>query len=390
MSLFVSVSCPPKGEGNRQRGTRPACTGRLPVSQCKMRLKPTNILESIQSRRESCRSISELLFNKSLTIDGQNAELLVGLSKRIEYCNRADNIWFAKATADTLVNKSFTPSGRLWRCNSKLCSDCLAHQSQRNRKQLRELIKNVQLEKNERWYFVTFTIPNPDLLLVEVRSIVNRAWELFRKRKMSVALFRGGSKSEEFTITPNGIHYHLHCLFVSKWMQFNECRRNWSECVETSFAEHERIYKCPTSDGMLQVKIKTVQPTMSCINELCKYVTKSNSWKSLPINDLIEIAKIRRWNRMFEMFGCLAVRNLGSETAIPPIVHTRLITDAKRRQRPSYWMDQVEFCGVVQYLSDLRMQISRRRLDSIIEISSFYSDRHLIILNETFSASNCV
>jgi len=39
------------------------------------------------------------------------------------------------------------------------------------------------------------------------------------------------------------------------------------------------------------------------LQEVCKYVTKSESWDAVPDAHLVEIAEVERWPRLFEVFG---------------------------------------------------------------------------------------
>ena len=46
------------------------------------------------------------------------------------------------------------------------------------------------------------------------------------------------------------------------------------------------------------------QRLQNAVLEVCKYITKNDSWEKIPPTDLIEIASIKRFPRMFELFGC--------------------------------------------------------------------------------------
>jgi hypothetical protein len=41
----------------------------------------------------------------------------------------------------------------------------------------------------------------------------------------------------------------------------------------------------------------------TALQEVCKYVTKSESWLSVPDSQLVSIAEVKRWPRMFELLG---------------------------------------------------------------------------------------
>lgn len=304
---------------------------------------------------------------------------LFALAGRIQLCNHPSNSWFVQAAYPRENGKPADAVGRHWRCGSKLCPSCLARQSQLTRIKLRDALKK-QLPNSGRYHFITFTIPNPDLPLLETRSIVNYAWTLFRKRSLCASLIRGGVKSEEFTVTKNGFHYHLHCIFkTDDYIFYNEIRRNWTDCVETSFAAHGRVQmwqeskatrqkaidkwnaEHPHEKQILHNYIKTdcrqIHPTERSVQEVCKYVTKCDSWSKMNRSDLIEIALIARWCRMFELFGCFAERTPSKDSGTKrAVVHTGSLSDGASPSI-SYWRTQIEQIDAEVYLLDLETKI---------------------------------
>jgi hypothetical protein len=300
---------------------------------------------------------------------------LIALESRIKLCNSLENCYAIDGVTSETSFESYTLVSRFWRCGSKLCPSCLARQSWQTRKRLREALKRQRPRKGQRYYFLTFTIPNPDLSLVETRSIVNRAWSLFRKRSLCVSSVGGGSKSEEFTVTPNGFHYHLHCLWLSKWLLYNEVRRVWTDCVKQAFADHDRPFTCRTVDEMLNVVIKPVTPNDKTIFELCKYVTKCDSWSKIRKSDLAEIALIQRWSRMFEVFGSFREPSEVAESHDPSIVHTRSLSDGGSEPSLRYWRNQVREFGVERYRERLYMEYHAKATNTYYALRLQYPDK---------------
>jgi hypothetical protein len=305
---------------------------------------------------------------------------LRALAGRIQLCNDPSNTLVIKDAYSDFDRPPTDGLERAWRCNSKLCPSCLARQALLTRRKLREAISHQKLKRNERYTFATFTIPNPSLPLLETRSIVQYAWSLFRKRSLCVSLIRGGVKSEEFTTTPNGFHYHLHLLMISKWFLFDELRRTWTDCVIASFKEHERPFTIPTRDGMLYCVFKEVLPTERTIHELCKYVTKCDSWTKIRKRDLVEIALIRRWNRMFELFGSFAKRELPVPRSVPPIVHTKSLTDGSASPRSDYWRNVVEQIDPEIYLIQLEDRMEHFRNAKFKDLRIRFPDKTITTL----------
>jgi hypothetical protein len=254
-----------------------------------------------------------------------------GLANRIRVCNERENHWIGDELHNTETGELYAGNGNLWSCGSKLCPSCVAKASNRSRKELKLSLKNQKLLTGEMYQFITLTIPNPGLSLIQTRAVIDRIWTLFRKRDYFKQKVRGGSKSEEFTLTENGYHYHYHLLCVTRFLNFTEFRREWSGCIEIAFREFNLPCEFKTDDGLAMVKIKRLSSSVNglkgAIQEVCKYVTKSDSWEKLPQKDLIEIASIKRFWRMFEIFGSFrAQRNANVVLESPNVFITYLLT----------------------------------------------------------------
>ncbi len=266
-----------------------------------------NKREDVAESRVSFGHSSALALRDALRQGKVKDEEPWGLCYRIWTCSNPENHWVGDDLHNTETGELYAGNGNLWSCGSKLCPSCVAKASNRSRKELKLSLKNQKLMTGEMYQFITLTIPNPNLSLVQTRTILDRIWALFRKRDYFKQKVRGGSKSEEFTLTANGYHYHYHLLCVTRFLNFNEFRRAWTECIKTVFKEFNLPCEFKTDDGLAMVKIKRLSSSVNglkgAIQEVCKYVTKSDSWEKLPQKDLIEIASIKRFWRMFEIFG---------------------------------------------------------------------------------------
>jgi hypothetical protein len=254
-----------------------------------------------------------------------------GLCYRIWTCSDRENHWTGDDLHNTETGELYAGNGNLWSCGSKLCPACVAKASNRSRNELKLSLKNQKLLTGETYQFITLTIPNPNLSLVQTRTVLDRIWTLFRKRDYFKQKIRGGSKSEEFTLTENGYHYHYHLLCITRFLNYNEFRREWSDCIRIAFRELNLPCEFKTDDRLAMVKIKRLSSSVNglkgAIQEVCKYVTKSDSWEKLPPKDLIEIASIKRFWRMFEIFGSFRVqRNANVVLESPNVFVTYLLT----------------------------------------------------------------
>jgi hypothetical protein len=248
--------------------------------------------------------------------------LMRAQAERIKRCCSDDNL-FVGEDFHTSDGELFEGKGSLWACNSRLCPNCVGKLSKRNRRIIRYVIENQKLLVGENWYAVNFTLPNLDLKDVPlpfIADIMQAAWKRFsaletranKKLTWFQKTIRGGFKNCEFTYTENKIyHYHLHTLLVAKSRigrdNFIEIRRQWTKALVFAFAKFGIELKINSKDGLANVFVEkrkfNSRNRERTINELCKYVTKNESWREIPIEQLETIVAVPRFWRMFESFG---------------------------------------------------------------------------------------
>jgi hypothetical protein len=276
--------------------------------------------------------------------------LMMAQAARIEKCN-ADNNLFVGEDFHTADGELFEGRGSLWACNSRLCPNCVGKLSKQNRRIIRYVMENQKLLVGEDWYFTTFTMPNlnlKDLELPMIAQIMQTAWKRFstletrnnKKKSWFQKTIRGGFKNAEFTYTENdNYHYHLHTLLVAKnaiqGNKFLKIREHWTKALQFAFEKFGIAWECKTGNknfipalmsfmwakpkmslflnaqnttkffGLADVKVQKVDwmNREKTINELCKYVTKSDSWSKIPTEQLAQIVAVPRFWRMFESFG---------------------------------------------------------------------------------------
>lgn len=287
-------------------------------------------------------------------------EELAVYAHRLRICNRLDNIWTG-IDLHTKDGDCFDGSGRFWVCSCKVCPHCLSKSSHRNRKKLRAIIQEQKLISGQHWHFITLTMPNQGIPLLQARHILNLAWELFRKKKWFQDTIIGGCKSEEFTLTKKGYHYHAHALVISKYISFDTFRHFWTEALRVAFQRVGRNLSVATIDGMAMANCKRVGALSEAIKEVAKYITKTSTWRKIPSADLLDICRIRRFPRMFEFFGSFrnSCRVAGDEqsedSAIKTILDTKSISDG---EDVTGWRTKVREVGADNYLLDLHERVS--------------------------------
>lgn len=251
--------------------------------------------------------------------------LVQGLADKIWECCQLNNLYIAD-DLHTEDGECYSGFGNLSKCYSRLCPICTGELAKRNRRFARHIVKNEKLYVGENWFFITFTMPDLSLLdlpLMTCRSVINKAWRYFLSRNANTviksnveekkvtwfqSISRGGIKSEEFTVGEyQQYHYHIHLLSICRNRitsnNFFEIRREWTKALEFSFRKHDLKFECNTSSGYAVVNVKRVWNIEKSILELCKYITKTTDWAKIPSEQLAEIATIKRFPRMFEIYG---------------------------------------------------------------------------------------
>ena len=222
----------------------------------------------------------------------------------------------------------------------------------------------IGLPVGQKYSFITLTLPTQNISLLKAHEMIDRAWKLFRKRRWFRLHIFGGGKCEEYTVKKRGFHYHIHILARTNYVHWNDLRSVWTECVKKAFEEAELDWKVNTKTGMVVANEQTVGSISDAINEVAKYMTKSCSWTQMDREQLLDSCRIRRWPRMFELFGEFAEAKLLPVAALEA---EELERKKKERQNKDYldttplsdarpetgWRDDLAKLGVVRYLEKM-------------------------------------
>ncbi len=244
---------------------------------------------------------------------------IFGLTMRLGHCIDDSNLYIGEDLHNRETGECFDGRGSLWSCGSRFCAFCVGKPSKLNRSKVRYGMQNAKLLVGEHWFFITFTMPDlvlSALPLPVIAEIKQTAWEKFAHYETNAAKsltwfqkhFRGGFKNAEFTVSENGTyHYHLHSLMIGSYKiqrnNFVEIRSEWTKALQFAFKKHGVKWQCKTKDGLAVVNVQKVTNREKVINEVSKYVTKNDSWSKIPDVQLLEIASMARFWRMFESFG---------------------------------------------------------------------------------------
>jgi hypothetical protein len=288
-------------------------------------------------------------------------------AERIRLCNAAENHWVAN-DLHTNDGELYNAYGKFWSCHSKLCPGCLAKETRRARKRFRNAVERHRLMVGQWRQLLTLTIPNLGLDLLTTRKIAYHAWTLFRKRKWFKDTILGGCRSEEFTITPTGFHYHMHLLCITKYIHWATYRAQWTDCVLEAFdfviRQRPPIH---TVDGLVIANATKIGSLDGAMKEVAKYLTKADGWAKLDKSSLLDVARIPRFPRMFEQFGCLSNRALSPADAgalddaaekNKAILDKECISDGTTSEK---WRNITDEARAAEYLHDLYQRFGEIR-----------------------------
>jgi len=253
-------------------------------------------------------------------------------------CGSNRNLWTARDLhSEQNGGELFKGTGGLTRCNRKFCATCAADERRRARTRIRAALKPCRPARGERWRFITLTSPTlPTLDVLDVIRIFNRAWRILCNGPLWRPLVAAGAKGIEFTVSDVGFHVHIHALALSRWIPQETLKTEWTAAIQTAWAESGVDQAINTKDGKLIVDIRLVRPKRThfesqigvddAVNEVCKYLTKSQSWDSIPNDRLVALAEVLRWPRMVEVLG--EARTVAGEAGEPSLDTPRLSAEA--------------------------------------------------------------
>lgn len=209
---------------------------------------------------------------------------------------------------------------------------------------------------------LTLTIPNEGRPIFQQRDLLNATWAIFRKRPWFKAKVRGYAKDEEFTVTQRGYHYHIHALTLSKYLDYDQMRAEWTEAAKQAYADANIPLIVNTKQGQLRAHCSQKHDTAKLVFESAKYITKAESWRTMPAERLLETCRVDRWPRMFELGGTFKLPRQARERANQnedtksTILDERPLSERTLRNR---WRRQLALTGATQYICQLRLEIDR-------------------------------
>jgi hypothetical protein len=308
---------------------------------------------------------------------------------------------FVAENLQTVSGETFTGFGSWTVASSSLDCAYLKAKSKKSRKAITfalELCKTYLTANKIKAYKHFITLSQPTLIgvgLEKTFAVADYAWSLFRKRKYFVEKIVGAAIAEEFTLgepykkenrawtsAKDGFHVHRHLIAYGKWLEVEQLKIDWTECLELAATKFGYRLNFPTKNGYAVVNRKTVWCDDDAITELGKYICKSSTFDDLPASEIIAVEKALQGKRMVETFGQCNKRvgtkagdahldktflNDGKESSNVVMTNVNMV---KRNYLKDNFREKLESKGLEQARIYLRRELAKRRkwrIDNFLE-----------------------
>ena len=177
-------------------------------------------------------------------------------------------------------------------------------------------------------------------------------------------------------MTPNGVHYHLHLIIRSKFVRYRLFRQLWTESVRQAYEEEQLELNVKTSDKLLWVDIQKTYDIKKAVKEVCKYITKADSWQKIRTSDLFEIESCEDPQRV-----------LLAPPDLRPILDTEPISDALGHEPAASWRKNLTEYSFFAWTANLQAQIQSTQRARRIDLAKKYPYAAFQTLKEWRSTS---
>ena len=238
------------------------------------------------------------------------------------------NLFVANDLTNSQTGELFSGHGVLVELSSSRLAGFSQKKLARNHRRYMRTVLNNYPSENKIYKFITFTLPVIRGSFETVREIAVDAMTRFKKSRPIKRALHGAFFSEELTVgtetTAVQTHYHIHFhalalvdKFENKLFERNfetTIRHKWTDSVESACINAESEFLMPSSRlayNTLEVDFEDVQnyanergmALESAVNELCKYVVKTDIFHSVPESEIVEIENGLRYKQMYHSFG---------------------------------------------------------------------------------------
>ena len=149
-------------------------------------------------------------------------------AKRVARCN-------SSYIALTCHNRHCVQSIPKFRCRNRLCPYCAAERQRRAFLKFWPILKRYAVRRNTRAVLITLTIRTNSNSLLNQDKHFKSAFSRLRRMKRWKDHINGALCGYEFTLTPNGWHYHAHILaFRRAWYDQAQLAEDWTRATRTT------------------------------------------------------------------------------------------------------------------------------------------------------------
>ncbi len=258
---------------------------------------------------------------------------------KLKRCGSLANIW----TANDMHNSDgecFDGVGHLWACSLPMCANCQALKSGRHRRRIRSTLATLKPRVGLSWQFVTLTAPTVDAPVLDGIEVYQKAWEWFSKRKLFVESVRAGYRGIEFTVPSGSPHLHIHALLYSKFLRPSDVRAAWQDCITKAWRNDWKDRKAkrvslvfPASGAVIKIvhelTARNGGSLENAILETAKYCADGAAWASLSDSDLLDVANLDRFPRLFETVGEARKFERVNTLDNPDLIHGEILPKLK-------------------------------------------------------------
>jgi hypothetical protein len=284
---------------------------------------------------EAIQTETRVLADKLKSSDDPEA-IFYGL--QLDECVSDENL-FVGIGMTSKDGEVFTGRGNLVGTSSRLDRFYLKKQARIGRENIADYLSKVKLRPDERWRFLTLTMPKIKGREFEVvMFIFDAACKKLRDSAFWKKTVRAGVKSKEFTLgdewirqsrkwtlDDDGFHIHGHFILAAKWIEnrkvngvtgekyYRELAEEWKKALVKSAKRYGVVLEFNTEDGLPIVDVRLIKnkgvisegeiSLKDAIAETAKYITKQSALEHLPVDQIMSVNRYLKGKRMIEPLG---------------------------------------------------------------------------------------
>ncbi len=282
--------------------------GILQQNRSKSELNARDVRDAVKIGLKRSKLTLRLAQRLKTIADASGSEKARYNAAKLAYCGTLGNIYTGKDMHNS-DGECFDGVGNLWACSLPYCANCQARTAGRHRRRIRETLACLSQRDDLTWQFPTLTSPSVPASLLLCIEVNLTAWALLRKRKLFVESVRAGYRGIEFTVNNSTglLHPHQHLLVMSKFLRPSDVRAEWQNAITVAWQKEGVSLNFPASGAVIKIIHELIAKNggslENAILETAKYCADGATWAALSDSDLLDVASLDRFPRLFETFG---------------------------------------------------------------------------------------